>query len=537
MKKGIALLIAAAALYFWGLCLPQIVPSARAATLSQAYQKLKDDFPQTVQQLKDADHTVTDSHIESFVNDLSSELQSKGTLNEANLESKFYEAALDVMLKPEHEKVVNAALSGFSISWGDILNKKIPQGFQSIKAALKTELLSGSGTSGTSRAGGGVPAEPLDQVPPGVAATVPQEVLEDALKKAVETGIIRIAAATPAGEVAFSKDQLARIGNAGRPLVVEIQGVQLKVPAGALEVSEVQNPDTIQVELRVQKVTDGQGLTAASGYRAVGDVYEITAAAVQQDGKKTGITAFRAGVTLSLPVPAAYSGSPAVLKIFRYHEEGGRWVLLGGSYDAAAGKIDYVAGHFSKYVLMEARQDRPVVRSFSDIQGHWAEKDILAMAERGIVKGFDGRAMPEDKVTRAQFATFLVLLLNIPGTGAELPFVDADRSAWYYGSLSRAYGAGLIRGYGNGLVGPDDFITREQMAVMVVGAARYAGKALPGAERLTFSDTGEISPWSSGPVSVARSLGIIRGFPDNTFRPRENATRAEALVMLSRLKL
>ncbi|MHB8919086.1 MAG: S-layer homology domain-containing protein [Desulfocucumaceae bacterium] len=224
------------------------------------------------------------------------------------------------------------------------------------------------------------------------------------------------------------------------------------------------------------------------------------------------------------------------MQIFRYDEAAGQWVPMGGSYDAGTGTINYITNHFSKYALMEAKQELPAV-GFSDIGGHWAEKEILAMAARGIVRGTGGRAMPEDKVTRAQFSTFLVLLLGISGNGSDLPFTDADKSAWYYQSLSNAYGAGLVKGYGNGLIGPNDLITREQVAVMVVEAVKYSGKALPAAEILTFSDTAMISAWASGPVSVVKSLGIISGYPDNTFRPGQNATRAEALVILSGLKL
>lgn len=533
MKTKGTILFAVAAFYFFCSLLLQNVPDARAGTFSDTYQNLKNNYPQTIQQLKDADGTVSDSDIESFVSDLSSELKSKGTLNESNLDNNFYEAALNVMLKPEHEKVVNAALTGFSISWGDILNKRIPEGFQSIKSALRMELLK---SSGTPVGGGGGLIQSRAEVPPGAAAKVSREALEEALKKAVETGVVKIDAGFSAGEVALDKEQLARIGTGSRPLLVKVQGVQISVPPGGLNVPEMVEPDIVQVELGARKLDGGEKPSGAALYRVVGDVYEITAVAVHQDGKKTGITEFKAGVTLSLPVPSSYSGPLTDLQIFRYDEAGGRWVLLGGSYDADTGRIDYVTDHFSKYALMEVKKEQSAV-VFSDIGGHWAEKDILAMAARGIVRGTGGRAMPEDKVTRAQFSTFLVLLLGISGTGSDLTFEDADRSAWYYQGLSKAYGAGLIRGYGNGLIGPNDLITREQMAVMVVEAVRYSGKAMPAAERMTFSDTGVISPWSSGPVSMAKSLGIVRGFPDNTFRPRQNATRAEALVMLSGLKL
>lgn len=535
MRKAGAMFIAAAAFIFFGFLVLQNVPNAQAGTFSQAYQNLKSNYPETIQQLKNADGSITDSDIESFVNDLSGSLQSKGELTGSNLESKFYEAAIDVMLDSEHEKVVNAALTGYSISWSDILNKRIPEGFESIKASLKAELLGGSGSAAGGGGGGLAVNGPKPQVPPGAAATVDPEAFEAALLQSVETGVVRIEMASSAKEVAFDRGQLEKVGADGKPIEVEIQGVQMKVPAGALEVAEV-TADTFQVELGARKLSGGESPAVSSTYRVAGDVYEITAAAVQQDGKKTGITKFNAGITLSLPVPSAYSGSPSDLQVYRYDEESGQWVKVGGSYDAASGRIVFVTSHFSKYALMEVRPAGQPAQ-FQDVKGHWAEKDILAMAARGIIKGSDGRAMPDQEVTRAQFSTFLVLLLGIPGSGADLPFTDADRTAWYYDSLSRAYGAGLIRGYGGGLIGPDDYITREQMAVMVVGAAKYAGKTLPAAGSQVFADHGAIAPWASDPVYKAKAMGVITGLPNNIFGPGENATRAQALVMLSKLGL
>lgn len=326
----------------------QFRPAVQAATLSQAYQNLKASFPQTVARLKAADPSIDDSDIESFINDVSVDLQSRGQLTEKNLEGKFYEASLSVILGRKHDRVVDAALSGFGVTWEDILNKRLPPGFQAIRTAVKMELLPDSVKPGS---GGGT------------------------------------------------------------------------VPATA-------EPD--------------------------------------------------------------------------------------------------------KNVLPEVKQEQPAVL-FSDVKGHWAEKDILAMAARGVVKGAEGKAMPDDKVTRAQFAVFLALLLDIPGTGRDLPFADVDRSAWYYNKLSAAYWAGLIRGYGDGRIGPGDYISREQMAVMAVGALKCAGKPVPPATALSFGDRESVSSWAAGAVSTVSSAGIIKGFPDNTYRPGENATRAEAIVMLSRL--
>ncbi|MHB8919087.1 MAG: hypothetical protein ACYC4H_13755 [Desulfocucumaceae bacterium] len=284
MNTKRTLLLAVVAFCFFCSLLLQNAPAARAGTFSDAYQNLKDNYPGTIQQLKNADGTISDSDIESFVNDLSSELQSKGTLNESNLDSSFYEAALNVMLKHQHEKVVNAALTGFDISWGDILSKNIPEGFQSIKSSLRTELLKSSGTP--AGGGGGGILQPQAPAPPGAAAKVSGEALEQALQKAAETGVVKINAGTSDREVALDKEQLSKISNESRPLLVEVQGVQISVPPGGLDVPEMAKPDIVQVELGARKLEGGEKPPGAALYRVVGDVFEISAVAVHQDGKR-----------------------------------------------------------------------------------------------------------------------------------------------------------------------------------------------------------------------------------------------------------
>lgn len=514
--------------------LPEFSTSVGAATLSQAYHSLKANFPQTVAQLKAADPSIADSDIESFVSDLSAELQTRGDLTGANIENKFYDAFLSVIINRKHDKVVNAALAGFGVTWDDILKKRIPPGFQAIKSALKAELLPASGVPSDPAAGGDKKDRDAPETPPpGAVAEVSPQVLEEAVKKSSASGVIQFSADPGAGVLALSKGQIGRIGDPGKPVEARVQGVGFLFPPGALKAAAAASA-TFQVQIEARKVTGADRPVKGARHKVAGEVYELGVTALLQDGRKVEIGEFSPGITLFLPVPAGYAGSPADLKVFRLNEEDGEWVMVGGSFESASGAVACTTTHLSKYVLMEVKQEMPAAQ-FSDITGHWAEKDILAMAARGVIKGADGRAMPDQMVTRAQFATFLVLLLDLPGTGEDLPFSDADRSAWYYQSLSAAYGAGLVSGYGDGRIGPGDYITREQMAVMVAGALKCAGKPVPPAAELPFGDRGSVSPWASGAVSAAFSMEIIKGFPDNTYRPGENATRAQAVVILSRL--
>ena len=87
---------------------------------------------------------------------------------------------------------------------------------------------------------------------------------------------------------------------------------------------------------------------------------------------------------------------------------------------------------------------------------------------------------------------------------------------------------GIVNGYDENTFGPDDTITREQMAVMIVKAAKLT--PVPG--DLSFADGHTISDWARESMAAAVQNGIITGYPDNTVRPQGNATRAEAVTVI-----
>ena len=170
--------------------------------------------------------------------------------------------------------------------------------------------------------------------------------------------------------------------------------------------------------------------------------------------------------------------------------------------------------------------------SFSDSNSHWAGASITTMAEHGFITGYDdGTFKPEAKISRAEFATILIRILQeVKGVAItdENTFTDTD-GHWAQANISTAVKLKLLSGYGDGRFGPDSAITREQIAVMLFNAT--------GAEsslNTDFADSGNISPWATEAVTAAANLGWIKGYEDNSFRPLKNATRAEACTVLLR---
>ena len=104
---------------------------------------------------------------------------------------------------------------------------------------------------------------------------------------------------------------------------------------------------------------------------------------------------------------------------------------------------------------------------------------------------------------------------------------------WYASYLASAKENGLIDGDG-GKANPNDVITREQMAKMLVSACEIQGKTAD-AEDVTYTDFDAVSDWAKEFVKKASALEILNGFEDGTFAPKGNVLREQAFVAVYRL--
>ena len=181
--------------------------------------------------------------------------------------------------------------------------------------------------------------------------------------------------------------------------------------------------------------------------------------------------------------------------------------------------------------------------TFEDIEGHWAQNTIEKMTGLGIVSGMSANQFaPERSVTRAEFAALLVRALDIkPSVQLMGRFNDVPADKWYFSTVNTAASAGLISGYSNSVFGPDDLVTREQMAIMISKALAYKGQEnnLFEANATTvlaaFRDNNAISPWAASSVAQMVGQEIMRGRGNAEFAPRANATRAEATVLIHQM--
>ena len=179
----------------------------------------------------------------------------------------------------------------------------------------------------------------------------------------------------------------------------------------------------------------------------------------------------------------------------------------------------------------------PVPESPFDDLGEvsWAEEAIVTLADKGIINGKgDGKFAPDDMVTREEFTKMIVEALNVEADG-EVSFSDVDKNAWYHSYIAKAYGANIIKGMDSDSFGIGRNITRQDMAVICLNAAKNAGISIPEMSDEAFSDDAAISDYAKNAVYTLKEMQIIGGMGNNSYEPQGFATRAQAAVIIYRL--
>ncbi len=173
---------------------------------------------------------------------------------------------------------------------------------------------------------------------------------------------------------------------------------------------------------------------------------------------------------------------------------------------------------------------------FKDMKNHWAREDVEYMAELGIIQGKEeDKFMPDDKITRAEFAVLITRTLGLSETPYENSFFDVVADDWYSGYVQTVRSNNFMNGY-DGLFNPDSNITREEIAKVIVAAYNSrTNTALETGKSIYFNDIDMISSWAWDYVAEAAELGFVNGMTEELFMPKETATRAQAATMLRRV--
>lgn len=279
--------------------------------------------------------------------------------------------------------------------------------------------------------------------------------------------------------------------------------------------------------LSIKKITANQ-LSASAQAQLNGEVvYDIE---LTINGKKLTKFDGRDDLVIALPYTLKAAENPNNVIVYDVKDNGELQVVTNGKYNAVTGKVEFKPTYPSKYTVSY------VATSFKDVTQDWAKDAISGLGARGIVKGVgDGEFNPKGQVTRAEFITMLMNMLELSDESVTTSFSDVKPGEWYHGDIATAQKLGIVNGKPNGTFGVRENITREDMAVMVHKAIQIKLLALESSEATAFKDEASIASYAKQAVEAIQGAGIINGVGNDEFAPKKNASRAEAAVMIYKL--
>lgn len=175
--------------------------------------------------------------------------------------------------------------------------------------------------------------------------------------------------------------------------------------------------------------------------------------------------------------------------------------------------------------------------SFADIGGRWSESNILFAAQREIFKGTgSGIFEPEGAMNRTMVITVLYRLAGSPSVSGTASYTDVEPGSWYHDAVLWGEEKGIVQGYGNGVFGVSDVITREQLCTMLTRFCDCMNYSLPPVgESEAFTDADSISDWAYEAVDYCKTRGLVNGVPGGAFAPLETCTREECSAVMERM--
>lgn len=182
-----------------------------------------------------------------------------------------------------------------------------------------------------------------------------------------------------------------------------------------------------------------------------------------------------------------------------------------------------------KDATVGAAQAQTANSLFGDVQGHWGQHAIEKWNKYGIVKGSNGDFRPNAPVTRAEFAVMINNIMKYIEEGNK-EFSDISEGQWYADSMRKLSAASVLNGI-DGKAIPQNKITRQEAATLIAGAFQIDSEAtVP-----TFKDNQQIADWAHKSVQALASKAVMSGLPNGTFGPKANLTRAEAVTIFDHL--
>ncbi|GAB6179374.1 hypothetical protein JCM14036_06930 [Desulfotomaculum defluvii] len=338
--------------------------------------------------------------------------------------------------------------------------------------------------------------------------------------------------------LAFGAGVAAELVENGRPVQMKFPGLLVEVPFTEFKrLAMDQKGAQLQVKVAWRSTAE-QSLAAQDSHmylRVVGKLVEVNSAIVWPDGSQLTLSNFLNPVKFTITSPIGATAGLDIQKIgsYRFNEMLRYWEFISSDYNPDTGQSVFNTNRSGSFAILEAS------RLFTDIAKHWAKNNIEIMAARHVVRGLTPETFgPNETVTRGQFTVMLVRALGLTESAGGVKFKDVPPNYWCADAVGTAVKMGLVAGYSAEIFGPNDPITREQMATILVRALRFNNqKPLPsgGTSLEQFIDGSTIASWARNSVSIIVQEGIMRGQDGGKFAPKALTTRAEAATVMVRL--
>lgn len=292
-----------------------------------------------------------------------------------------------------------------------------------------------------------------------------------------------------------------------------------KTPEPAKEITVLEGQDYIQVKASASPAEE----PADKEMKRLSGVYEISF---------TGDMAGKSG-----QIRVSYDKTKAVnedhLGVFVYDEGARKWVYLGGTVDKSGSFVTVTMSKPGKVAVME------LSKTFPDLKGHWAKQVVELLAARQILDGdAAGNFNPNMGITRAEFATIITKVMNLPAAAVTADFTDVKDGDWFAPYIAAARQAGIVKGVSETEFEPGRVVTREEMTAMVMRAYRTTEHQEPTAEQIRqaeqFKDSEQIGGWAHHDVYAAKLLQLIQGRSADYFVPDSETLRGEAATLIYR---
>lgn len=337
-----------------------------------------------------------------------------------------------------------------------------------------------------------------------------------------------IDAAQTGATIVLQKDCTEKVTVAGKSLTINRNGKtfnEANVTVGSNCTKEVKN-DTIVV-------TYTKPSSSSSGGSSSGKTtYKVTTSAVNNGGVNASPSSAEKGasITITLSPDKGYK-----LDKLTVTDGSGKTVSTVKKSDTVY-TFTMPASAVKVGVSYVKATETPSETKFNDVSANdWFASAVDYVTGKGMMNGTaDNTFSPKANTTRGMVVTVLYRLENQPSTSAA-SFTDVASGAYYANAVAWANANGIVSGYGSGKFGPNDKVTREQLAAILYRYAQYKKYDVSGANSLDgYTDVQSVSSYAVPALQWANAAGVVTGKSGSKLDPKGNATRAEVAAMLMR---